>query len=258
VPRTSASTGARRSRRQRGSINADEIVKGAFEIARDISLDKLSMPNLAEHLDVGVTSIYWYFRKKEDLLNAMTDVAVDTYAHAMPPLTGDETWQAALQQHFTAQRQVFREDQTLADLILIRTSTYSRDATRRVFEMVEGIVALLVDQGFTPDNALRVYNTISVYTRGMIIHDRILRLSHAPTLDHRQRRMTDWGTMPILESLLDKYSLSGTLDADFEFGIDRLLCGFERLLEEQDHKAPAKTQRATRTRTPAKRASAAR
>ena len=36
------------------------------------------MPGLAQHLDVGVTSIYWYFRKKEELLNAMNDVAVET------------------------------------------------------------------------------------------------------------------------------------------------------------------------------------
>jgi AcrR family transcriptional regulator len=229
---------ASRRRRHRGSMSADEIVKGAFDVARGMSLDKLSMPGLAEHLDVGVTSIYWYFRKKEDLLNAMTDVAVEKFVHMMPPLPPGGAWPRALSEHFGAQRRIFRDDATLADLMLIRTSTYSRNATRRVFELEEALLALLTGQGFTRGNALHVYNAISVYTRGFVIHDRILRRSHTPTLDSRQRRMTDWNSMPILASLIGEHPLAGTSDEDFSFGVGRLLCGFEVLLAEQDA-APA-------------------
>jgi AcrR family transcriptional regulator len=238
VPQPRSTAGSSRRRRHRGSMSADEIVKGAFDVARGISLDKLSMPGLAEHLDVGVTSIYWYFRKKEDLLNAMTDIAVEKFVHMMPPLPPAGAWQRALSEHFEAQRRIFREDSTLADLMLIRTSTYSRNATRRVFELEEALLALLTGQGFTRGNALHVYNAISVYTRGFVIHDRILRLSHTPTLDSRQRRMTDWNSMPILASLIDEHPLAGTSDEDFAFGVGRLLCGFEVLLREQDA-APA-------------------
>lgn len=53
-----------RRRRERGSINPDDIVSGAFELAEQVSIDNLSMPMLGKHLDVGVTSIYWYFRKR--------------------------------------------------------------------------------------------------------------------------------------------------------------------------------------------------
>ena len=63
----------RRQRRERGSISVDEILNGALEVAAEVSIDNLSMPLLARHLDVGVTSIYWYFRKKDELLDAMTD-----------------------------------------------------------------------------------------------------------------------------------------------------------------------------------------
>jgi AcrR family transcriptional regulator len=234
VAKTTEPRTERRNRRQRGSISAEEIVRGAFDVASGISLDRLSMPNLAEHLDVGVTSIYWYFRKKEDLLNAMTDIAVDNFQHELPALDPAD-WQGSLRLHFAEQRRIMREDPTLLDLLLIRTSSYSKDATRRVFEVTEELVSILMKHGFTPDNALRVYNTISVYTRGIIIHDRVLRLSNAPTLDlTRQPRMADWTTMPILASMVDRYSFSGTFDEDFEFGLDRLICGFERLLAEQD------------------------
>jgi len=225
-----------RRRRQRGSINAEEIIAGAFEVARRESLDQLSMPALAEHLGVGVTSIYWYFRKKDDLLNAMTDVAVDTYISEMPPLPDGQPWQELLYSHFHASREVHRNDPVLSDLLLIRTATYTRYATRRVFEVEEALIGRLVDAGFTTENALMAYNAGSIYFRGMVIHDRILRLSDAPTLDERQRRIVDWSTMPLLESQIDRHPLAGTTDKDFEFGLGRLISGFEALLAEQDSK----------------------
>jgi hypothetical protein len=42
--------------RERGSISVDEILNGAFEVAAEVSIDNLSMPLLARHLDVGVTT----------------------------------------------------------------------------------------------------------------------------------------------------------------------------------------------------------
>ena len=77
-------TAAKRPRRERGSINPDDIIAGAFELAEQVSIDNLSMPLLGKHLGVGVTSIYWYFRKKDDLLNAMTDRALGQYVFATP------------------------------------------------------------------------------------------------------------------------------------------------------------------------------
>ena len=121
------------------------------------------------------------------------------------------------------------------------------------------VVRRLVDAGFTTENALMVFNAASIYTRGMTIHDRILRLSDAPTLDERQRRIADWSTMPLLESQIDRHPLAGTTDEDFEFGIARLISGFEALLRDQDTKPPAATSKPgpARRRPPAKRESAA-
>jgi AcrR family transcriptional regulator len=242
---------ASRQRRQRGSINAEEIIAGAFEVARRESLDQLSMPALAEHLGVGVTSIYWYFRKKDDLLNAMTDVALDTVIQGMPPVADDQPWQEVLYNHCHASRELHRDDQILSDLLLIRTSTYTRDATRRIFEMEEAILRRLVDAGFTTDNALMVYNAASIYLRGMIINDRLLRLSNAPTLDDRQRRLTDWSTMPLLGSLVNDHLFAGTTDEDFAFGMGRLISGFETLLAEQGNTEPVGRQSAPRRVTAA-------
>lgn len=82
VPRVAKqATAEKRQRRERGSINPDDIISGA-ELAEQVSIDNLSMPLLGKHLGVGVTSIYWYFRKKDDLLNAMADRALRQYVFA--------------------------------------------------------------------------------------------------------------------------------------------------------------------------------
>jgi len=77
-------TAGKRQRRERGSINPHDIIDGAFALADEVSIDNLSMPLLGKHLGVGVTSIYWYFRKKDDLLNAMTDRALGKFTFATP------------------------------------------------------------------------------------------------------------------------------------------------------------------------------
>ena len=135
----------KRERRRRGSITAEDIISGAFELANEVSIGGLSMPLLARHLGVGVTSIYWYFRKKDDLLNAMTDRALGQYDFATPFVEGQD-WQDSLRDHARKMRQTFRDNPILCDLILIR-GTFGREATLAAFQKLEKAVATLVEAG---------------------------------------------------------------------------------------------------------------
>ena len=120
-------TAAKRPRRERGSINPDDIIAGAFELAEQVSIDNLSMPLLGKHLGVGVTSIYWYFRKKDDLLNAMTDRALRQYVFATPYVEADD-WRETLANHARSMRKTFMGNPILCDLILIRSALSPRAA----------------------------------------------------------------------------------------------------------------------------------
>lgn len=242
-----------RKRRRRGSIKTEDILAGAFEVARRSSLDELSMPVLAEHLDVGVTSIYWHFRKKDELLDAMTAVGAEEFVSRMPAVREDQSWQEMLVEYFCKAREICREDEFLCDLLYIRTAAFGRDTAHRILEMIEAVLAKLIADGFDPDDALKVYNTIAVYSRGVIMNDRILRLAHAPTIDPaRQRQMADWSEMPVLSSLIDRHPLSGTSDEDFEFGVKRLVRGFEDLMREQG-KTPSQANGGARSKASGKR-----
>ena len=114
-------TAEKRQRRERGSINPDDIISGAFELAEQVSIDNLSMPLLGKHLGVGVTSIYWYFRKKDDLLNAMTDQALRKYVFATPYVEATD-WRETLRNHARSMREAPMGNPILCDLILIRSA----------------------------------------------------------------------------------------------------------------------------------------
>lgn len=170
-------TAARRPRRERGSINPDDIIKGAFELAEQVSIDNLSMPLLGKHLGVGVTSIYWYFRKKDDLLNAMTDRALGQYVFATPYVRADD-WRESLASHARTMRKTFMGNPILCDLILIRAALSPRAA--RVGEQeVEKAIASLVEAGLSPEDAFDTYSAVSVHVRGSVVLHRLYEKNRA-------------------------------------------------------------------------------
>ncbi len=222
----------KRQRRERGSISVDEILNGAFEVAEQVSIDNLSMPLLAKHLDVGVTSIYWYFRKKDDLLNAMTDRALGQYDFATPFVEGRD-WRESLHNHAHKMRQTFRANPVLCDLILIR-GTFGREATQAAFQKLEKAVATLVEAGLSPQDAFDTYGSISVHVRGSVVLERLQAKSggDGPHTDGAAR-IIDPATMPLIAELTGKGHRIGVADdINFEYGLNCILDHASRLIEQ--------------------------
>jgi AcrR family transcriptional regulator len=221
----------KRQRRERGSISVDEIINGAFEVAGEVSVDGLSMPLLAKHLDVGVTSIYWYFRKKDDLLNAMTDRALGQFDFATPFIEGGN-WRNSLRDHAHKMRQTFRDNPILCDLILIR-GTFGREATLAAFEKLEKAIAALVDAGLSAEDAFDTYASISVHTQGAAVLERLQDKSPgAETYRRAASSVIDPNTMPLIAQLTQKGHRIGVADdINFEYGLTCILDHASRLIE---------------------------
>jgi AcrR family transcriptional regulator len=160
-----------RRRRDRGSINVDEILNGAFEVAAQATIDNLSMPLLAKHLEVGVTSIYWYFRRKDDLLDAMSDRALERFEFTAPSIDAS-TWRKSLRNHARTMRREFLNDPIVCDLLLIR-GHYGATALQGALQKIEQPVAALVEAGLTPEQAVETYGAISVHTRCSVVLQRL-------------------------------------------------------------------------------------
>jgi AcrR family transcriptional regulator len=229
-------TAEKRPRRERGSINPDDIISGAFELAEQVSIDNLSMPLLGKHLGVGVTSIYWYFRKKDDLLNAMTDRALTKYVFATPYVEASD-WRETLGNHARSMRKTFMGNPILCDLILIRSALSPR-AARLGAQQIEKAIAGLVEAGLSPEEAFETYSAVTVHVRGSVVLQRLQEKNQA-TEDGRRTiedaMVIDADATPLLAQMTAKGHHIGAADDDnFQYGLDCILDRARMLIEEVD------------------------
>jgi AcrR family transcriptional regulator len=226
-----------RPRRQRGSITPEEILDGAFAVARRDGLDNLSMPELAAHLGVGVTSIYWYYRRKEDLLRKMNETAVKAIQDTLPVVEGTEAseWRSFLSNYFHSQRKLYGADDLFTDLILIRTSSYNMPATRLVYRKLEALIDLLVRAGFELETAWHTLSTLQIYCRGFIVIERTRQANQTPPPGLLQLPLIEPEAMPHLAKLINERSimLDQTGEASFDFGLNHMLDRAEQVLEQE-------------------------
>jgi AcrR family transcriptional regulator len=242
-------TAEKRQRRERGSINPDDIIKGAFELAEELGIDNVSMPLLGKHLGVGVTSIYWYFRKKDELLNAMTDRALKQYVFATPYVEAKD-WRETLRNHARSIRKTFLGNPILCDLILIRSALSPR-AAKLGAAAVEKAIESLVEAGLSPEDAFDTYSAVSVHVRGSVVLQRLYdknRSADGGPGDFERAMVIDPETTPLLARLSGEgHRIGASDDNNFEYGLDCILDHAERLIEQTSAKtAPAQRRKAAR------------
>jgi AcrR family transcriptional regulator len=238
-------TADKRQRRERGSINPDDIISGAFELAEQVSIDNLSMPLLGKHLGVGVTSIYWYFRKKDDLLNAMTDRALSKYVFATPYVEASD-WRETLRNHARSMRKTFMGNPILCDLILIRAALSPKAAKLGALEM-EKAISNLVEAGLTPEDAFDTYSAVSVHVRGSVVLQRLYEKNQSSDVGPRAIEdavAIDPEKTPLLAQVSRIGHRIGAPDeTNFEYGLNCILDHASGLIDEGSNTTKSTTSR---------------
>lgn len=221
-----------RGRRARGSLSREEILAGAYEVVTQDGLTALSMPVLARHLGAGVTSIYWYFRNKEDLLVALAErVTEDVYSAT--PRMGSGRWDEELREYFLEFRRVLHRFPVYLELFSVRPRFVL--TRQRIFPMALGRaeeeVTALVRAGLSTDSAARAYYACSVYTRGFaLLEEGVRRETETaddtlqPSLVEAVDRLTP-DAFPVLTAIGNVEVVTALDDERFISGLDLLLDG---------------------------------
>ncbi|WP_428343148.1 TetR family transcriptional regulator [Mycobacterium sp.] len=233
---SSNARGAKAKRRPRGSLDLEEIITGAFELAEEVSIAGLSMPVLAKHLDVPVTSIYWHFRRKDQLLDAMTERATRQY-HFTNPFVDGGTWQDALRNHFRKMHLVFRENPVLCELVLMRTGELSPEATHTSVNNLETVIRTMVDAGFSPDDALSIYLALSAHSRGTSMIEQLNAGQRPRGIRPPTGVRTDH---PLLYEL--EYRGHSIDQLEFEFTLDAIIARAEDILAHSGRKRRSRSK----------------
>lgn len=224
----------------RVGLSLRRIVAAAIELADAGGLDGVSMSRVAQRLGYTTMSLYRHVANKNELLVHMHDAAWQV------PSTLDDSspdWRTGLQRWCTAQRAILREHPWLEGvrvtermgtpsqlgwldrgLRALAGTSLSERAKTQVLLMLNGYVlwGARVFADFTQTERERD-DTIGRMASGYVV---ALRTLADPARFPALRRALDGGAFDAAEA--GPYDF----DADFLFGLDRVLDGIERLVEQ--------------------------
>jgi len=227
---TTRVVGARIDRRKRRPINPDDIVDGAIELVEGHTVDDLNMTVLSERLGSSVTTIYWHFHRREDLLIAMTDRVMRTCEFPAPYIDTHD-WRESLRNHARATRSIFVARPILVDLILIREALSSA-MRRKATEMTEQAITGLIEAGLSTRDACQTVSALVVHVRGSAVLERLThraqRSEHANPVSGEISVMSA-DASPLAKELARTGRRIGVpAPNDFEYGLRCILDGHRR------------------------------
>src|ERR1700712_3730618 len=106
----------RRQRKARGSLSREAILDAALDLVEADGLRALSMPILAARLESGVTSIYWYFKSKNELVDALAHQIFHDLHQQLPPV-GRGSWEQEGFDYFVAFRALLRQQAAYREIV---------------------------------------------------------------------------------------------------------------------------------------------
>ena len=196
----------------------EAIARAALDLVDREGLGALSMRRLAAELGMGTMTLYGYFRTKEELLDAVVDEA--TGWHRLPPPGGD--WREQLQEIARAMRTGLARHRSLIEVRLRRPIVGAR-----AFAGTEVGIAALIEAGLDRAEAARAFRAVFIYVFGFVAFSD----PEPEVTDERRRGMAAAaaelppGDFPLLSAMGAEMAETLGGDAQFEYGLDRVLDG---------------------------------
>lgn len=204
-------------------VDRQRIVEAALDLLNGVGVDALSTRLLADRLGVKQPALYWHFKNRRALLDAM-NVEILARGHTRSrPLPGED-WRAFLRENARSFRRALL---AYRDGARVHAGT---EADPQDLDDVEAQVAFLVAAGSPVTRTMDILVAVSRYVVGCVLEEQAepvdgsVEDSLAPELD------TAAAAYPLLSQAIAHYRSSG-YEALFESGLDLLVAGAEARLQ---------------------------
>jgi AcrR family transcriptional regulator len=213
---------------RRPRLTRDRVLRTAVELADEVGIEALSMRNLAERLGVVPMALYKHVANKEQLLDGMVEVIV---GEIDPPTEGTD-WKDAIRRRVLSARRSLLRHAWAAQVIESRTS-----APPAVLDYMDSLIGMFRAGDLSVDLTHHVMHALGSRMWGFT---QDVFPTPAPPADPVEQAAA-------FEQLATRYpniiamataaahnaasSVGGGCDDqfEFEFALDLLLDGFERL-----------------------------
>lgn len=232
--------GKPRRRRARGSLSEEEIVNAAIALVERDGVDGLSMVGLAESLNAGVMSVYWYFRNKEDLLLAMADRALTDLMSRFPSVL-DGQWDDQLMNVANGVHHALREHSLYIQLCRAQPRAFVvRPAV--IPSLAPGLEAqlqLFQETGLSASEAVRIVILLGAFARGFALiqlgaEDEQNGQSPEQALEASVQQLSP-AKFPLLRAAGDVGAAVSVSDESFHTGVRLMVAGLKAELELSPH-----------------------
>ncbi|WP_433509106.1 TetR/AcrR family transcriptional regulator C-terminal domain-containing protein [Nonomuraea sp. CA-143628] len=219
----------------RTPLSRDRVLRAAIKVADEGGIESLTMRRLAEELDAEAMSLYYHVAKKEDVLDGIVGVIAGEINEAVGRIdvpSKGAAWKAAVRQRILTARQVFLRHPWAPRVFETRT-----DVSPAVVQYFDALIGLMRDGGFSNDLAHHALHALGSralgFTQEMFDPGDGAGDESAAMLDAMAEQL------PHLVGMLreiahdDPDSTLGWCDdqTEFEFGLDLILDGLDRLRE---------------------------
>jgi AcrR family transcriptional regulator len=217
--------------RRRAGLNRDRVLHAAVALADDAGIDAVSMRNLAQELGVVPMALYKHVANKDELIDGMVDVVV----REIDPPVPDTDWQSAVRQRIISARRALLRHPWAFRVIASRTSP-----TPAVLGYTDSVIGMFRAGGFSVELTHHVMHALGRRMWGFTWE----LFDDSPGLDadaHEATRQELAGRYPHIAEIAMTVTHEGASTArarcdeqfEFEFALDLLLDGFERLREQR-------------------------
>ncbi|MGQ5719831.1 tetracycline resistance transcriptional repressor TetR(62) [Pseudochrobactrum asaccharolyticum] len=200
-------------------LDRQSVIRAALDLLNDVGADGLTTRKLAERLHVQQPALYWHFRNKRVLLDALAEAMLnENHSHSLP-LEGED-WRHFLRNNGRSFRKA---------LLSYRDGARIHAGTRPSaphFATAEAQIRFLCQADFSAENAVRALSVIGHYTVGSVLEQQ----SAQEDAQERQEATTPSaeGASDFLLKILDHFG-DDEAERSFDYGLDALIAGFEVL-----------------------------
>jgi AcrR family transcriptional regulator len=210
--------------KRRAPLSRERVLRAGLDLADAVGIESMSMRKLGEELGVEAMSLYNHVANKDDILDGIVDLVFSEIA--LPSGRGD--WKPSMRKRAISAHEALLRHPWAPSLMQSRTKP--GPATLRHHDSVLG---RLRTAGFTLVMAAHAVSVIDGYVYGFALQQINIPLqSREQVAEVGQdilRQMA--GEYPHLAEMITKHAMKPGYDyaKEFEFGLDLILDGLERL-----------------------------
>jgi AcrR family transcriptional regulator len=212
----------------RARLTRERVVRAAVALADTGGVEALTMRKLGQALGVEAMSLYNHVANKDDLLDGMVDLV---FAEIGLPAGGD--WKRAMRQRALSARSALARHPWAIGLLESRSRPGPETLRHH-----DAVIRSLREAGFSFQLTAHAYSIIDSYMYGFALQQASLPLTASDDVADLATTILDqfpidafphFAEFTVQHVLQPGYDYAG----EFEFGLDLILDGLDRLLENE-------------------------